>query len=58
MVFRRLTYQEMNGWKSVNYYYYAEKLTREMDKLAEERSWTQETYDSWLNEHMRTPYKK
>lgn len=37
--------------------YFAEKATQEMDKLWEERGWTQETMDQWLKEHMRTPYK-
>ena len=35
--------------------YFADKATREMDKLWEEKGLTNETMDSWLNEHMRTP---
>jgi hypothetical protein len=35
--------------------YFADKATREMDKLWEEKGLTDETMDSWLNEHMRTP---
>lgn len=34
--------------------YFAEKATREMDKLWEEKGLTDKTMDSWLNEHMRT----
>ena len=37
--------------------YYAQKATAEMDRLAAERGWTQETYDGWLKEHNRTPYQ-
>ncbi|MEM6262123.1 MAG: hypothetical protein AAGI38_06410 [Bacteroidota bacterium] len=36
--------------------YFAKKATDEMDKLWEERGWTQQTMDNWLNEHMRTGY--
>jgi len=35
--------------------YFADKATREMDKLWKEKGLTNETMDSWLNEHMRTP---
>jgi len=35
--------------------YFADKATQEMDKLWEEKELTNETMDSWLNEHMRTP---
>ena len=37
--------------------YFAEKATREMDKLWDERGWTNETMDTWLKEHNRTPYE-
>ena len=36
--------------------YFAEKATREMDRLWDERGWTNETMDEWLKEHRRTPY--
>ncbi len=36
--------------------YFAEKATREMDRLWDERGWTNETMDEWLKEHKRTPY--
>jgi hypothetical protein len=38
--------------------YFAEKATREMDRLWDEKKWSQETMNQWLNEHMRTSYKK
>lgn len=34
--------------------YFADKVTEEMDRLWEERGWTQETMREWANEHMRT----
>ncbi|MGB3777661.1 MAG: hypothetical protein WA960_04835 [Tunicatimonas sp.] len=37
--------------------YFAEKATREMDRLWDEQGWTNETMDEWLKEHKRTPYK-
>lgn len=37
--------------------YFAEKATEEMDRLWEERGWTDETMREWANEHMRTPYR-
>jgi hypothetical protein len=35
--------------------YFADKATNEMDKVWEEKGLSNETMDSWLNEHMRTP---
>lgn len=35
--------------------YFADKATSEMDKVWEEKGLSNETMDSWLNEHMRTP---
>ena len=37
--------------------YFAEKATEEMDRLWEENNWSEETMESWSNEHMRTEYK-
>jgi hypothetical protein len=36
----------------------AKKLDEEMERLEKEKGWTQETYEQWGKEHMRTPYKK
>ncbi len=35
--------------------YFADKATNEMDKIWEAKGLTNETMDSWLNEHMRAP---
>ena len=35
----------------------AENVDAEMEKLEKEKGWTQETYEQWGKEHMRTPYK-
>ena len=53
-----LSEDELKQVKQLIADYYAQKVIKEMDKLAAECGWTQETYDEWLNEHMRTPYKK
>lgn len=37
--------------------YFAEKATAEMDRLWEERGWSQETMREWAQEHMRTKPK-
>ena len=34
--------------------YFAEQATGEMDRLWEERGWTNETMRKWAQEHMRT----
>jgi hypothetical protein len=36
----------------------ARNLDEEMERLGKEKHWTQETYEQWGKEHMRTPYKK
>lgn len=38
--------------------YFADKASDEMDKLWEEKSWTNETMITWVNEHLKTPYKR
>ena len=37
--------------------YFAESATREMDRLWDERGWTQETMNEWANEQQRTKNK-
>lgn len=37
--------------------YFADKATEEMDRLWEERGWSDEKMEEWANEHMRTKYK-
>jgi hypothetical protein len=38
--------------------YFAEKVTNDIDKLWFENNWTNETMDTWLNEHNRISYSK
>ena len=38
--------------------YFADKASDEMDKLWQEKSWTNKTMENWSNEHLRTAYKK
>ena len=37
--------------------YLSVKLSDEADKVWEEKGWTNEKMDEFLNTHMRTPYK-
>jgi hypothetical protein len=36
--------------------YFADKVTRDIDALFEEKNWGAEKIDEWANEHMRTKY--
>lgn len=36
----------------------AENIDGEMERLEKEKGWTQETYEQWGKEHLRTPYQK
>lgn len=49
--------EEMADIKRILAKYYAEKATGEMDRLWNQKQWTNETMDLWLKEHKRTPYK-
>lgn len=37
--------------------YFADRATEEMDRLWEERGWTEDTMEEWSEEHMRTKYE-
>jgi len=37
--------------------YLSTKLSNQADKVWEEKNWTNEDMDKFLNTHMRTPYK-
>lgn len=36
----------------------AKNIDDEMERLEKEKGWTQETYEQWGREHIRTPYQK
>jgi hypothetical protein len=36
----------------------ANNIDDEMERMEKVKGWTQETYEQWGKEHMRTPYKK
>lgn len=38
--------------------YYAEKAANMVDELWEKNAWTAETMHSWVQEHMRTSYRR
>jgi hypothetical protein len=48
--------QELIDIKNLIARYYAEKASDQMDRLWEERGYTDETMQEWAKEHMRTPY--
>lgn len=33
-------------------------IDNEMERLEKEKEWTEETYEQWGKEHMRTPHKR
>ncbi len=36
----------------------SENIDIEMEKLKDEKGWTEDTYEQWGKEHMRTPHNK
>jgi hypothetical protein len=48
--------QELIDIKNLIARYYADKASDEMDRLWEERGYTDETMQQWAKEHLRTPY--
>lgn len=48
--------EEARELKQVIASYFGAKLSREMQRLADEKGWTPETYIEWSKEHFRTPY--
>jgi hypothetical protein len=55
---RELPDEQLLEIQSLLSHYFAKKVDEEFEKLEKEKGWTAETYDQWLKEHMRTPYKK
>lgn len=50
------TGEQVNELKQVISSYYAQKATEEMDRLWNAEIWSEEKMQSWLKEHLRTPY--
>lgn len=50
--------EELIDLKRLIVKYYAKKLEEKATKIWEEKNWTDEDMDKFLNTHMRTPYKK
>jgi hypothetical protein len=48
--------QELIDIKNMIARYYADKASDEMDRLWDERGYTNENMEAWNKEHMRTPY--
>lgn len=54
---RDIEEQDLKEIKDLITVYLAKKLTDEADKVWNDKGWTNETMDQFLNTHMRTPYK-
>ena len=52
-----LSEAEMQDLKRLIIAFKAKRLAQLADKVWDEKGWTQETMDAFLNTHMRTPYK-
>lgn len=50
------TPEEATELKQVIAMYFADKLSKEMQQLAEQKGWTDETYEELSNTHLRTGY--
>lgn len=50
--------EELKDMRHLIALYYAEKLTARVDKIWDERGWTNETMEEFLKMHMRTPYNQ
>ena len=50
------TPEEARVLKQVIATYFATKLSNEMQRLAKEKGWNNETYEKWSKGHFRTPY--
>ena len=37
--------------------YFAQNITKDIDKLWDKEKWNDKTIDNWKNEHLRTKYK-
>lgn len=55
---RDIEEHELREIKQLIVKYLSNKLAAEMDKVWDEKGWTNETMDEFLNTHMRTPYNK
>ena len=52
-----LSAEELQALKHLIIAFKAQRLTQLADKAWDEKGWTQETMDTFLSTHMRTPYK-
>jgi hypothetical protein len=53
---RNLSDTQLLEIKRILVQYFAQKATEEMDKVWDEKGWTNETMEGFLKEKMRTPY--
>jgi hypothetical protein len=53
-----LSDKQLKEIKSILVAYFAEKVTKDIDKLFEEQDWGEEKIEEWSKEHLRTKYEK
>jgi hypothetical protein len=46
--------KQLNDVRELLTHYFAKNLTKEMDKLWDEQSWTDGIMQEWSNQHLRT----
>jgi hypothetical protein len=49
---------QLNEVKEMLSTYFSKKIDEGMDKVWQEKNWTNETMDNILNDHPRVPYSK
>ncbi len=55
---RQISQEELLEIKTLLSQYFAEKAMKEMDREWKEKGFNKETEEQWLNDHLRTPYKR
>lgn len=55
---RKISDEDLKQLKLLFSNYFAQKAMNEMEKAWKEKGYNEETEKKWLNEHMRTPYKR
>lgn len=58
MFSKELPKEDFDFMRKIASEYFANKLMDEMDKVWDEKNWTNETMDKFKNEHFRLPYKE
>lgn len=55
---RQVSEEDLKQLRQLFSTYFAEKAMKEMEKALNDKGFNQSTENTWLNEHMRTPYHR